>query len=58
VSTDTRTTENQLLHLRAVAERHGWTVVAEYVDDGVSGAKGRKGRPKFDALLNGVARHE
>jgi DNA invertase Pin-like site-specific DNA recombinase len=33
-------------------------VVAEYVDNGVSGAKGRRERPKFDALLNGVARRE
>ena len=58
VSTDAQTTENQLLQLRAVAERHGWTVVAEYVDNGVSGAKSRSERPKFDALLNGVARRE
>ena len=58
VSTDSQTTENQLLQLRAVAERHGWMVVAEYVDNGVSGAKGRNERPKFDALLNGVARRE
>ena len=58
VSTDAQTTENQLLQLRAVAERHGWTVVAEYVDNGVSGAKGRSERPQFDALLNGVARRE
>ena len=58
MSTDSQTTENQLLQLRAVAERHGWTVVAEYVDNGVSGAKGRRERPQFDALLNGVARRE
>ena len=58
VSTDNQTTENQLLQLRAVAERHGWTVVAEYVDNGVSGAKGRRERPQFDALLTGVARRE
>lgn len=58
VSTDSQTTENQLLQLRAVAERHGWTVVAEYVDHGVSGAKSRNKRPQFDALLNGVARRE
>jgi DNA invertase Pin-like site-specific DNA recombinase len=58
VSTDSQTTENQLLQLRAVAERHGWMVVAEYVDNGVSGAKGRRERPQFDALLNGVARRE
>jgi DNA invertase Pin-like site-specific DNA recombinase len=58
VSTDQQTTENQLLQLRAVAERHGWTVIAEYVDDAVSGAKGREQRPQFDALLRGVARRE
>jgi DNA invertase Pin-like site-specific DNA recombinase len=58
VSTDQQTTENQLLQLRTVAERHGWTVVIEYVDDGVSGAKGREQRPQFDALLRGVARRE
>ena len=58
VSTDSQTTENQLLQLHAVAERHGWIVAAEYVDNGVSGAKGRHERPQFDALLNGVARRE
>jgi DNA invertase Pin-like site-specific DNA recombinase len=58
VSTDTQTTENQLRQLRTVAKRHGWTVVTEYVDNGVSGAKGRSERPQFDALLNGVARRE
>ena len=58
VSTDAQTTENQLLQLRAVAERHGWTIVVEFVDHGVSGAKGRHERPQFDALLRGVARRE
>ena len=58
VSTDQQTTDNQLMELRQVAERHGWTVVAEYVDHGVSGAKGRKDRPQFDALLKGVSRRE
>ena len=58
VSTDAQTTENQLLQFRAVAERHGWTIVAEFVDHGVSGAKGRQERPQFDALLRGVARRE
>ena len=58
VSTDGQTTENQTCELRAVAERHGWTVVAEYVDHGISGAKGRDKRPQFDALLKGVARKE
>jgi DNA invertase Pin-like site-specific DNA recombinase len=33
-------------------------MVAEYIDHGVSGAKGRQARPQFDALLNGIARRE
>ena len=58
VSTDSQTTENQLLELRAMAERSGWSVVAEFVDHGISGAKGRADRPQFNAVLNGVARRE
>src|ERR1700686_158012 len=58
VSTDGQSTENQLRELRAEIARHGWTIVAEYVDRGVSGAKGRKERPRFDALLHAVTRKE
>jgi DNA invertase Pin-like site-specific DNA recombinase len=54
VSTDSQTTDNQLLQLRQIAERHGWEVVGEFVDHGISGAKGRKDRPQFDKLLRGV----
>ena len=32
VSTDGRSTENQLRELRAVAKRMKWTVVEEYID--------------------------
>src|SRR5215207_296681 len=60
VSTDrgAQTTENQLRELQTVAVRLGWTVVAVYTDEGISGAKGRNQRPGFDALLKGVARKE
>jgi DNA invertase Pin-like site-specific DNA recombinase len=59
VSTDkAQTTENQLRDLQAVAVRLGWTVVAVYTDEGISGGKGRDQRPGFDALLKGVARKE
>ena len=40
VSTDGQTCENQLRELRAAIARHGWTIAAEYVDRGVSGAAG------------------
>ena len=58
VSTGGQTTENQLRELRDAATRLGWEVIAEYVDHGISGAKGRKDRPQLDALLKGVARKE
>ena len=58
VSTGTQTTENQLRELRTVAERHGWNVVAEFSDKGISGAKGREQRPGLDKLLQAVARRE
>jgi DNA invertase Pin-like site-specific DNA recombinase len=56
VSTDHQTTENQERELREIAERMGWTVVEVYRDQGVSGAKGRNGRPAFDALCKDAAR--
>jgi DNA invertase Pin-like site-specific DNA recombinase len=58
VSTDKQNTENQLTELRQAAERLGWEVVAEFVDKGISGAKGRKDRPQLDAMLKGVARKD
>ncbi len=58
VSTDGQSVDNQLLELRAVAERHGWEVVEEYSDNGVSGAKGREKRPAYDALCQAATRRE
>lgn len=56
VSTDGQTTENQLRELRAVADHNGWEVVREYVDHGISGAKGRDQRPELDAMLKDSVR--
>ena len=58
VSTDKQSTENQLIELRSAASRMGWEVVGEFVDRGISGAKGRADRPRLDAMLKGVARKE
>ena len=55
VSTSDQTTDNQLLELRSAAERHGWTVEAEYSDI-ISGAKSK--RPGLDALKASVGRKE
>ncbi len=53
-----QTPENQIRELRAVAARHGWHVSAEFVDHGISGAKGRGQRPEFDNLCRAIARKE
>ena len=45
VSTGGQTVENQLLELRAVGKRLGWQIVEEFVDEGISGSKGRDKRP-------------
>lgn len=60
VSTDNRgqTVENQRRELMAAAERHGWQIVTEFKDEGISGAKGRDARPAYDKLLKGVTRKD
>jgi DNA invertase Pin-like site-specific DNA recombinase len=50
--------ETQLLALRQVAERAGWQIAGEYVDNGISGAKGRDKRPEFDRLLKDATRRQ
>ena len=49
VSTKEQDCTRQLIELREVAENHGWIIVDEYVDEGVSGAK--KNRPELDRML-------
>src|SRR6516162_6433298 len=58
VSTGEQTVENQRRELLAAAERRGWRVVAEFCDNGVSGAKGRDKRSAFDRLHRAITRHE
>src|SRR4051812_19194708 len=58
VSTDGQTVQNQLGELRRVADRHGWEIIQTYADEGISGTKGREGRPEFDKLLKAIARRE
>lgn len=58
VSTDGQSVENQRRELVAAAKHHGWDVVEEFSDAGVSGAKGRDKRPAFDKMLHAVTRRE
>jgi len=58
VSMTQQTVENQQRELEAIAERHGWNVVAVYTDAGISGTKGRDKRTGYDKLCHGIARRE
>jgi len=56
VSTSQQTCENQLNELRVVADRAGYQIVAEFVDEGISGSKGRQNRPALDQMLRECTR--
>jgi DNA invertase Pin-like site-specific DNA recombinase len=58
VSTDKQTCENQLQELRATAQRMGYTVVAEFVDSGISGMKTRQDRPALDSLMKSATQRK
>ncbi len=58
VSTNGQSTDAQIQQLRDVAERSGWDVVEEFVDHGISGAKGRDQRPAFDQMCQAAVRRE
>jgi DNA invertase Pin-like site-specific DNA recombinase len=51
VSTDMQSTENQLLELRALCAKLGYTIVQEYTDNSISGAKSPDEHPVLDLLL-------
>jgi DNA invertase Pin-like site-specific DNA recombinase len=58
VSTDGQSTDNQRIELEGVARQRGWDIVAQYDDNGVSGAKGREHRKQFDAMIKAATRGE
>jgi DNA invertase Pin-like site-specific DNA recombinase len=58
VSTDKQTIENQVTALCQIAERRGWEVVEQYHDAGISGAKGREGRPGLDQMLKDASKRK
>ena len=56
VSTSDQTVENQRRDLEAAAAQRGWIISATYVDEGISGSKGRDKRPGLDAMLKDATR--
>jgi DNA invertase Pin-like site-specific DNA recombinase len=55
VSTTDQTVENQRQDLMRVAAQRDWEIVEEYIDHGISGAKGRDKRPAFNSLAKAAA---
>jgi DNA invertase Pin-like site-specific DNA recombinase len=49
VSTDKQSCENQLTELRVPAERMGYIIVQEFIDEGISGVKAS--RPALDLMM-------
>ena len=58
VSTDKQTCENQLQELRVIAERMNYTIVSEFVDNGISGMKTRQDRPALDQLMKSATQRK
>ena len=58
VSTLEQNTDNQINFLQEIVNRNGWELVQVYVDEGVSGTKGRDKRPEFDRLCKDMVRRK
>ena len=53
-----QTVLNQILQLKDIAHQKGYTIVKEFCDEGISGAKGRGQRKGFDDLIKGAVRKD
>ena len=58
VSTDRQTTQNQIDALREVVERCGYQITQIFSEDGISGSKGREGRPALDQLMKSATQRK
>ena len=58
VSTSDQTTENQILKLKEIVEINNWDLVDIYIDEVISGKKGRDKRPEFDRLCKDMVRRK
>ncbi len=58
VSTIDQRVDNQRRELLQVSKRNAWQVVSTFTDNGISGAKGRRDRAGYDALLKSITRRE
>ena len=56
VSTSSQTTDNQRHELERISDLRAWTIVEVYIDQGISGSKGRSDRPDLDRMLKDAVR--
>lgn len=50
VSTVDQKCDNQISNLKEIVSANGWHLIDIFVDDGISGTKGRDGRPEFGRM--------
>lgn len=58
VSTKQQSVDSQLHQLKAVAASDGYTDIKIFLDEGISGSKGRDKRPGLDNLLKAATRRQ
>lgn len=58
VSTTEQTIDNQIVFLKRIVEQNKWDLIDIYIDDGISGSKGRDKRPEFDRLCKDMVRRK
>ena len=56
VSTKNQTVLNQEIELQSLAQRMNFEIVAEYKDEGISGAKNRDERPSLNEMMKDAVR--
>lgn len=56
VSTIDQNSENQTHFLSGIVRQNNWNLIDTYIDQGISGAKGRDKRPQFDRLCKDMIR--
>ena len=58
VSTDSQTTDSQLIELQKIAKLKGYVVTQIFTDEGISGSKGRDFRTGFDNIIIGAIKKD
>ena len=58
VSTKDQNCENQIQLLKKIVDQNNWELVDTYVDQGISGSKGRESRKEFDRLNKDMIRRK